>query len=152
MFTPSALFYIALTALVVGILLWFLFSPRVPARTVWGFALTAPLFFTLCVMLLSQEKARAALNPNDMLPIVAEIETDRENYSVQLSYIEAACLKRAVILNSAINIERVGQDPVPLRADSKVSGDLPSQQAVDAWGVLGKLSCPRFKALVKQHK
>lgn len=150
MLTVSALIYVLITVFVVLALVILLMRSLMSAHHVWTVALLAPLFFSISVVLIRGENASLALSAADHAPTSAEVRTNDIIYVLELGYQEAACLQRAIRLKSNIDISRPDGEVVPLRTHSKVTGLLPAQTAVNAWGVLGKLQCSNFKTLYNE--
>lgn len=128
-------------------LLGFLLRPG-SARpgVVWGVTALLPLTLALAAAYAGQARAERTLAAYRPTSTAVVVSTGGREYDLLLSAEQAACLERALRLGADTDFTpgEPGSAPVPLRADTKVAGQLPERQMVEALGVRGQLQCPQF--------
>ena len=141
------LVYLVITALATLLLLAFLLRGGLARpMTVWGLAALLPLLVALSVALGSQARALQTLKTYRPQSAAVVIATGGQEYDAVLTPSQAACLERARRLRTEADLVLgEGRDPIPLRAASQVTGELPTQAQVEALSVRGQLTCSGFR-------
>ncbi|KQR41096.1 hypothetical protein [Deinococcus sp. Leaf326] len=139
--------YLLVTLLTALILVIFLLrAGAARAMVVWGIAATLPLLAALTASLSGQARATRALQ--DYVPQSTQVvvQTAARDYDLVLNPEDAACLERTVRLRSEADLVS-GNQTVPVRADTLVTGTLPPSAVVEALTVRGQLGCHNFHSV-----
>lgn len=147
--TALYLFLTLLTALILVIFL--LRAGAARAMVVWGVAAVLPLLAALTASLGGQARAERALRAYVPQSTQVVVQTAARDYDLILSPEDAACLERTVRLRSEADLVS-GDQRVPVRADTLVTGTLPPREVVEALTVRGLLGCHNFRAVAGVKK
>lgn len=144
--------YLLLALLFAGVLVWFLWRPGLARpMVVWGFAALLPLLVALAGSLSAQARAARTLRAYKPQAVAVVVRNGSEVQALELSAQDAACLERAVRLNTRATLVSGGQT-VRISSGTQVEGSLPSPQVVEALTLRGELHCRNLKATPQPDK
>lgn len=138
--------YLLLTLAFAGALLALLLRPATRAGVVWGLAALLPIMAAMTAALSVQARAARTLADYPPRPITLTISDGIFKREIELDFMDAACVERAVRLRTETILTTPG-GPLRLGAKSQVKGTLPPQKVVEALTLRGQLVCPNLQAV-----